>query len=284
MMGTPSFMPPEQALGEWSSVDARSDLWAVGATLFCMLSGRPVHVGETLNKVLLSAMSHRAPSLTTVVPDVPAAVAEVIDRALLRDPDQRWPDAHAMQAALRAARAVAVPMRSSVPRAPGQTRDVTLVSAVAAPEPPAFRASPSLLGTAVTASERRRSANAKLLALLGAALSLAAVVGGGALFLRRAADTGAAAGAFGAMAPAPDAADAPAASPVRSTTDDAPGAVANAVPSATASSAAAASAFPSSVPSASASASASVPTPTAAASSAPPRKGGAPKPRREYGF
>src|SRR5580704_5504658 len=49
-MGTPAFMPPEQARGLWEEVDGRSDLWAVGATMFNLLTGRVVHEGRTPNE------------------------------------------------------------------------------------------------------------------------------------------------------------------------------------------------------------------------------------------
>src|SRR5262249_33727801 len=56
-MGTPTFMPPEQALGNWNSVDGRTDLWAIGATAFTLLTGRLVHNAENVNKLLLAAMT-----------------------------------------------------------------------------------------------------------------------------------------------------------------------------------------------------------------------------------
>src|SRR5262249_41528832 len=43
LLGTPGFMAPEHARGRWDEVDARTDLWAVGATMFRLLAGRPVH-------------------------------------------------------------------------------------------------------------------------------------------------------------------------------------------------------------------------------------------------
>ena len=46
MMGTPAFMSPEQAYGRTHEVDAKSDIWAVGASLFRLLTGRHVHLGE----------------------------------------------------------------------------------------------------------------------------------------------------------------------------------------------------------------------------------------------
>jgi eukaryotic-like serine/threonine-protein kinase len=102
-MGTPAFMPPEQARGLWDEVDARSDLWAVGATMFELLTGRPVHDGRTPNEVLLEAMTKAAPPLSVALPGVSPAVAYVVDRALAFDRDDRWRDASRMQEAVRSA-------------------------------------------------------------------------------------------------------------------------------------------------------------------------------------
>ncbi|WP_438014494.1 serine/threonine-protein kinase [Sorangium sp. So ce315] len=107
MMGTPQFMPPEQAKGQWDKVDARTDLWAVGSTMFQLLSGRYVHQAETLPLLLLAAMTQPAPPVATVLPALPPPVAGVIDVALAFEPDRRWPNARAMQRALRQARSVA---------------------------------------------------------------------------------------------------------------------------------------------------------------------------------
>lgn len=101
-MGTPAFMPPEQALGKWDEVGPRTDLWAVGATMFTLLSGKCVHSAETINQLLLAAMTKPAPLVSSVVPGIPKALAAVIDRSLAFDPRNRWPDARAMQHALRA--------------------------------------------------------------------------------------------------------------------------------------------------------------------------------------
>jgi eukaryotic-like serine/threonine-protein kinase len=100
-MGTPAFMPPEQALGRSSEVGATADLWAVGATMFTLLSGRFVHEGQTANEQLVAAATRRAPSLDTVAPWVPPGVVAVVDRALVFEPALRWPDAQSMQVALR---------------------------------------------------------------------------------------------------------------------------------------------------------------------------------------
>jgi serine/threonine-protein kinase len=105
-MGTPGYMPPEQARGRWELVDARSDLWAAGATMFFALSQHDVHEGDGPSDELLKAMTEKARPLKSVAPLVPEVVTAVVDRALAFDREDRWPDARAMQAALREAAAL----------------------------------------------------------------------------------------------------------------------------------------------------------------------------------
>lgn len=100
-VGTPAFMPPEQARGLWHLVDARSDLWAVGATMFTLLSGRFLHGERTQQEFLMAAASLRAPSLASVTPELPARLVRLVDRVLELDPAERWPDAATMQKAVR---------------------------------------------------------------------------------------------------------------------------------------------------------------------------------------
>jgi hypothetical protein len=129
-MGTPAFMPPEQALGEWSRVDARSDLWAVGASMFALLTGQSVHDATTLNQLLLKAMTAPAPAIRSVLPWLPADAAEVVDRALAFEPNDRWPSASAMQRAVRdvlaalAARGERVGIPTAAPPDLGNARTV----------------------------------------------------------------------------------------------------------------------------------------------------------------
>jgi serine/threonine-protein kinase len=101
VMGTPAFMAPEQARGRWELVDARTDLWAVGAVLFALITGRPVHQAETANETLALACIQRATPIRSLDPNVPAPVAELIDRALSYVSDERFSDATSMQQALR---------------------------------------------------------------------------------------------------------------------------------------------------------------------------------------
>jgi serine/threonine protein kinase len=102
--GTPAFMAPEQALGHTASVGPRSDLWAVGALLFTMLTGRYVHQGESANEIMIKTATQPAPSLATVRDDLPLEVVAVIDRALAFDIAARWETAAEMQDAVRQVR------------------------------------------------------------------------------------------------------------------------------------------------------------------------------------
>jgi serine/threonine-protein kinase len=100
-MGTPAFMAPEQARGRWQEVDGQTDLWALGATMFTLLSGEYVHKGETVNETLAMAVTHPARSLKCLRPDLPSAVVALVDRALAYSKKERFPDAGSMQAELR---------------------------------------------------------------------------------------------------------------------------------------------------------------------------------------
>ena len=104
-IGTPEFMPPEQAAGRRDAVDARSDVWGLGATLYTAITGRYVHDdAQSLHEQLIASATHRAPPIRQLAPHVPPAVARVIDRALELDMDDRWQSASDMQAAFRDAR------------------------------------------------------------------------------------------------------------------------------------------------------------------------------------
>ncbi|MDI1444050.1 serine/threonine-protein kinase [Polyangium sp. 6x1] len=101
VIGTPAFMPPEQARGQWELVDERSDLYSVGATLFTLLTGQLVHGNLTPQESLVAAVTQQAPSLETVSPGAPRALVALISRALAFDRKDRFQTAREMQAAVR---------------------------------------------------------------------------------------------------------------------------------------------------------------------------------------
>jgi eukaryotic-like serine/threonine-protein kinase len=113
-IGTPAFMPPEQARGRWNDVGPRTDIWALGATMFTALTGHLVHEAETVNELLLAAMTKPAPPLATYLPGVPVTVSAVVDRALAHEMDARWPDARTMQSMVRMAfQSLSIPTATS---------------------------------------------------------------------------------------------------------------------------------------------------------------------------
>ncbi len=102
-MGTPAFMPPEQASAHWDKVDAQSDLWALGASMFTLLTGRYVHQGGTVNESLVLAVTQSAPKLENIDPSIPERVCAIVNRALHRDKSHRYKSAVEMQFDVRTA-------------------------------------------------------------------------------------------------------------------------------------------------------------------------------------
>jgi serine/threonine-protein kinase len=103
LMGTPAFMAPEQAQAIATEIDGQTDLWAVGATMYTLLSGRLVHEGDNSQQLLIRAGTSRAGPISSAAPNVEPAIAEVVDKALTFEKSGRWPSAAAMRDALTAA-------------------------------------------------------------------------------------------------------------------------------------------------------------------------------------
>ena len=102
-LGTPAFMAPELAAGRLEQLDAQTDLWALGATMFQLLSGDVVHPSRNDNELLVLAATTPARSLAALRPDLDVTLVGVIDRALAFERRNRWPNARAMSQALLAA-------------------------------------------------------------------------------------------------------------------------------------------------------------------------------------
>lgn len=103
--GTPAYMPPEQALGEAWRLDERSDVFAVGAMLYRVLTGRPPFVGATYEATLAAAQRGaveppKAPSRG--VSGLPRRLVAICLKALQPDPAQRHPTVNALKAELEA--------------------------------------------------------------------------------------------------------------------------------------------------------------------------------------
>ena len=100
ILGTSNYIAPEQASGQ--PVDAHSDVYALGAVLYVLLAGEVPFPGESFVAVAMTHMHEPAPNLLDVRRDVPLRVAAAVDRALEKDPEQRFPTMDAFAAELEA--------------------------------------------------------------------------------------------------------------------------------------------------------------------------------------
>ncbi|WP_433929439.1 protein kinase [Sorangium cellulosum] len=120
VLGTTSYMAPEQILGR--DVDGRTDLYAVGATMFTLLTSRRLHDALTEGELLVKMSTTPAPPLAAVAPGVDPRVARVVDRALAFAIEQRYPDAQTMLADVRAVRRGEEPPFATAAMAGGDER------------------------------------------------------------------------------------------------------------------------------------------------------------------
>jgi serine/threonine-protein kinase len=102
VLGTPLYMSPEQLRAD-ADIDARTDVWAVGVVLFELLAGRRPFEAPTHAEAAVQILTTDAPPLRALVPEVPAAVANVVARALARDREARTPTMRALHDAFAAA-------------------------------------------------------------------------------------------------------------------------------------------------------------------------------------
>jgi serine/threonine protein kinase len=99
VVGTAMYMSPEQIKGEHP--DRRSDIYSLGVTLFEMVSGRPPFEADSAMTLMMMHVNDPVPDPRTLNPDVPDDLVTVIDKALAKDPNDRYQTAAQMAAALR---------------------------------------------------------------------------------------------------------------------------------------------------------------------------------------
>jgi serine/threonine-protein kinase len=92
VLGSPVYMSPEQCRGA-KHMDARSDLYSLGVVLFEAITGKLPHAGENFNELMFKIALDDAPALRTVKPDVDPDFAGVVDKALRREPNERFQNA-----------------------------------------------------------------------------------------------------------------------------------------------------------------------------------------------
>jgi eukaryotic-like serine/threonine-protein kinase len=102
MLGTPSYMSPEQAQGQTDFIGPSTDVWAMGTILYELATQRVAFTGETLVQTVVNITSGRPQPMNSYRPDTPAAFAELIDRAISPDPERRITSIEELRAGLKA--------------------------------------------------------------------------------------------------------------------------------------------------------------------------------------
>jgi serine/threonine-protein kinase len=124
IMGTPNYMSPEQVRGEKAT--ARSDVFSLGAVFYELLTNRKPFEADSLHAVLFQVMQNEPEPLSNLIPDIPPALQQVVERAMIKDPNVRFRDAGEMREALRPARSAMAHWAGSSMAPPSEV-DATIV-------------------------------------------------------------------------------------------------------------------------------------------------------------
>ena len=135
VLGTPSFMSPEQMSGR--RVDGRSDLYSLGVMLYQLLTGVLPHQADSMARLMYQIANDPAPDVRTLRPELSEALANVVALALEKRPEMRYADGHQMALDLRAVAAMLAPQEHAA-REPAAASAPTGEAAPAAPPAPEF--------------------------------------------------------------------------------------------------------------------------------------------------
>jgi serine/threonine protein kinase/class 3 adenylate cyclase/hemoglobin-like flavoprotein len=102
ILGTPNYMAPEQIQGR--KIDSRADVFALGSVFYELLASRKAFEGESLHNVLYKVLQVDPDPLRVVAPSIPSSVADIVVRALRKNPDERYQTATEMRDAIHASR------------------------------------------------------------------------------------------------------------------------------------------------------------------------------------
>ena len=156
VLGTPSYMSPEQVAGR--KVDGRSDLFSLTVVLYELLTGeKPFQGGEGIGTLLFQIANDPHPDPLTIRPDLPSCVVPVINRGLAKKPEERYARGQLMAADLRACLAAvksgnAIPQAAQLPPTAQAPVADPIVRDVAPPPAPAANAGPDGVPTIANVS------------------------------------------------------------------------------------------------------------------------------------
>jgi eukaryotic-like serine/threonine-protein kinase len=176
LLGTPQYMAPEQALGKDTEIDARTDVFALGAIVYEMLSGRPAFMGATLAEVVFKVVYDKQQPLSELDPSLPKNVVDAVEQALAKDVNARFADVGAFINALTGRPLQTLDRARAKNPAPEAFASTQAASASASASPPSTGArgevTPAIPPTALPA----RASDGKKAAFIAGAL-LAAIGG-----------------------------------------------------------------------------------------------------------
>jgi predicted Ser/Thr protein kinase len=112
VVGTPAYMAPEQAAGRIAEVDERSDVFSLGAMLYHLFAGHPPYRGRSSMAVIAKAIEGEHEPLASLGREVPSGIAAIVDKAMAKDPKQRYASAGELAEALQDELALGVRGRS----------------------------------------------------------------------------------------------------------------------------------------------------------------------------
>jgi len=182
LMGTPAFMSPEQFSG--GAVDARSDLFSLGATLYWMFTGEKPFAGDTLTAVSFKVVYTAPVPARQLNPALPAGLDTALARCLAKTPADRYPTCHDLAADLEAIKWGKTIAAAPLPAAPVEQTVAAVPQSGTAVEK-TLAAEPTLREISMVGAPTRPGAPAKLQSLLQLVLTrkLAAISVGAALLL-----------------------------------------------------------------------------------------------------
>jgi serine/threonine-protein kinase len=189
VLGTPVYMSPEQCRGA-GTIDHRTDIYSLGAVLFCLVAGRPPFEGEGSGDVIIAHVRDQPPVPSSIAPGIPPALDAVILRGLEKDPARRYQTMNEFAAALGQVDAA---MRGELGPAlatgafrhvgPGAPTIAVTAGVLPGGPPPRATTMSSASGETSPTAARPASGRRRVGLAIGAAIAAAGLLGAGAVVL-----------------------------------------------------------------------------------------------------